>query len=393
VKEEEKSLEQMNKPESTPTTEGHVRTNLSDYLILYSRRTEDPLRVVYEVENTSLSPIEFTLSLTGSENFYVVPFTTATTTATATASAANLPPHHTLRDKCTDMTLVARITPFLRLELGHALMVDEERRATLRVSCEWHNVDPNPAELDEAMHLSRLRVMQAIQQSERCNYPSILEDPQNKELAALFAKTSVLFVDSEFKPNENCLYPKLTTADGRNFCTMDGQPFQKSIPYVEFKRARDFFEGEFNVFLDSIVAEDIRQGALGDCWFLSALAAMTEFPELIRDLFPKESQERNHYGAYNVRFCKNGMWSTVRVDDFFPCYPGAGPMFSRSHGNELWVLLAEKAFAKIHGNYAALRSGWVYEALMDLTGSPCQTFRLDDDTVKAKVRNVLDFLQ
>ena len=59
----------------------------------------------------------------------------------------------------------------------------------------------------------------------------------------------------------------------------------------------------------------------------------------------------------------------VRVDDFFPCRPGKGePVFSQANGPELWVLLLEKAYAKLHSSYYALRSGMCYEGLMDLTG-------------------------
>lgn len=42
-------------------------------------------------------------------------------------------------------------------------------------------------------------------------------------------------------------------------------------------------------------------------------------------------------GVYKLRLCKNGQWQTVTVDDYFPCWPGGGPAYSRSHGNELWV--------------------------------------------------------
>ena len=44
-------------------------------------------------------------------------------------------------------------------------------------------------------------------------------------------------------------------------------------------------------------------------------------------------------------------------------------MYSRANGPELWVLLLEKAFAKVHGSYLAIKRGLAYEALMDLTGA------------------------
>lgn len=57
-------------------------------------------------------------------------------------------------------------------------------------------------------------------------------------------------------------------------------------------------------------------------------------------------------------------------------------MFSRSHGNELWVLLLEKAYAKIHGCYKNLTGGKPYQALMDLTGCPTMSLNLSESKVK-----------
>jgi calpain-15 len=52
----------------------------------------------------------------------------------------------------------------------------------------------------------------------------------------------------------------------------------------------------------------------------------------------------------------------VLVDDYFPCYPDGhpsapGPCFSRTKGHELWVLILEKAWAKLHGSYQNIISG------------------------------------
>ena len=40
-----------------------------------------------------------------------------------------------------------------------------------------------------------------------------------------------------------------------------------------------------------------------------------------------------------------------------------GPIFSTTSENELWVLILEKAYAKVHGSYLSLRGGYTIEGL------------------------------
>jgi hypothetical protein len=58
------------------------------------------------------------------------------------------------------------------------------------------------------------------------------------------------------------------------------------------------------------------------------------------------------------------------VDDYFPCFVNGGPIFSSSQDNELWILILEKAYAKLHGSYLALRGGYAIDGMVDLTGCP-----------------------
>jgi calpain-15 len=51
---------------------------------------------------------------------------------------------------------------------------------------------------------------------------------------------------------------------------------------------------------------------------------------------------------------------------------------SKAHGNELWVILIEKAYAKLHGSYERISGGLSHEALRDLTGAP-SLFYMDDE--------------
>jgi len=130
----------------------------------------------------------------------------------------------------------------------------------------------------------------------------------------------------------------------------------------------------------TIEPNDIIQGQLADCWFLCAVSSLAERPALVERIFV--TKEYNEQGIYQLRICKNGEWHTVTVDDFFPCFPNGGPIFSRSNGNELWVLLLEKAYAKIHGGYKTLTGGLPYQAMMDLTGCPTMSLNFQDPKVK-----------
>ena len=95
-----------------------------------------------------------------------------------------------------------------------------------------------------------------------------------------------------------------------------------------------------NIYLKKLIWFDL------DCWFLGALSVVATRSDLLLQCIP----ERNisEWGVYEFKFFKHGEWISVFVDDFIPLNDGQ-PIFSRCKDeNEVWVMLMEKAYAKLH---------------------------------------------
>ena len=86
------------------------------------------------------------------------------------------------------------------------------------------------------------------------------------------------FIDIEFPPVESSIYP-----------ASESQPFGQPIVW---KRPKDFMVVDESqglnspeVFFKKIEPDDIKQGQLGDCWFMCALASLAEMSHLVERLF------------------------------------------------------------------------------------------------------------
>lgn len=132
--------------------------------------------------------------------------------------------------------------------------------------------------------------------------------------------------------------------------------------------------GEPLDLFNGIDPNDIMQGALGDCWLLSAVSALAEFPAFIEDslfvtkrLSPTGRYELRMYDAAEARF------KIVVFDDAIPCAPPKWwewprPLFAQPSQNEIYILLIEKCFAKLAGSYSKLSGGYPLLAWMTMTG-------------------------
>ena len=141
-------------------------------------------------------------------------------------------------------------------------------------------------------------------------------------------------------------------------------------------------EGQLAIFADAITPQDIQQGLLGDCYFLSVLSVLTEKPERIERLFA--ITEMNEQGIWAVKLYKNGEHAEVVMDNFVPCLDGE-PCFSKANGNELWVIILEKAWAKLHGCYERIEAGFAHEVMRDLTGAPSYDLEIEEEGLFEKL--------
>lgn len=184
----------------------------------------------------------------------------------------------------------------------------------------------------------------------------------SSEIENLCNTAGTLYVDTSFPTSDKSLFPTNTDPSGQQASSHNN----KSIVW---QRPKDFPGTKpYQLYEGMIEPCDIKQGALGNCWFMCAVACIAEFPILVKNIFMQE-ENVNAYGVYRLRLHKNGQWQQVIVDDQVPCIQNSGPVYSHNHEEELWVVLLEKAYAKLHGSYATLVAGTPFEALMDLTGN------------------------
>jgi hypothetical protein len=111
---------------------------------------------------------------------------------------------------------------------------------------------------------------------------------------------------------------------------------------VVWKRPQEIFGARCHFFTDSISSNDVVQGALSDCWFISALSVLATRDEMIRGsisnltdagrinrenvtglskgVYPPLFHPFASKGLYCFRFFKNCAWRYVIIDSMLPFF-------------------------------------------------------------------------
>jgi hypothetical protein len=158
-----------------------------------------------------------------------------------------------------------------------------------------------------------------------------------------------------------------------------------------------------SLFQNGISADDIKQGGVGDGYYLATLSAIAlEKPSYIQNMFID-----NGDNTFTVRFFNNGVANYVTVDRYLPTN-AYGQLINASPGssynnssNELWVALAEKAYAQLvelgwsrpgytKNAYSSIESGWMDYVTRQITGLNATTPQLVTNMTKTQLIDLVN---
>ena len=224
----------------------------------------------------------------------------------------------------------------------------------------------------------------------------------NSEIAALKRCLELLegintFEDPEFGPG--------LEDQGAYSIYWEGTPPSPHYPHpanIDWKAPSEWLL-DTHFFDENISSNDVVQGQLGNCWFISALSVLATRDELMtggvrflqnpsqitvknvgnlsKGVYPPIFHSFRRKFLYVMRFYKDCSPKWVIIDEKVPVFKGPEPqyVFGRCNNEkELWVALIEKAYAKLHGCYEALNSGLIDDGLVDLTGYVAEKIKVKD---------------
>eukprot|EP00347_Sterkiella_histriomuscorum_P019498 403341400 len=180
------------------------------------------------------------------------------------------------------------------------------------------------------------------------NFQSIITRLKTKVDYSALIKKGAVWKDPSFSYSDDAFYfPKYTN---------QGQPFQNPSTYqIDRPKNRN---AKLSLFGNQKQPGplDIRQGQLGDCYFLGSCSAITEYQQRVMNAFI--TQEFNSADVIVVR-------GGELLYDMAPS------------SNGLWVVYLEKVWAKVMGNFEVIEGDWSEEVMQFLTGAPTLTYMKD----------------
>jgi hypothetical protein len=336
----------MKEPEAEEQTE---HRELAPGVVLFKeyKKKEDRDQVgifIWRVQITTMSVVDFEVHLDQSENIELEGESAGT------------------------LKTVNQIFPFETKEVARVILKNNwklKSKFKLTMNVPSKDVQNSYIEKDEKLLDAQIEEFRKL--TMQISFDHLRKEEAEFELGQLNAK----FIDCDFLPNDQAVVH-----------SRYGEAMREVFDYVvHWRRPEEFCneegETEIKVFnYNEPEPNDIHPGILPDNHLASALSALAEKYNLIKRLFVSEYASKN--GIYILKLCVNGEWTNVIIDDLFPCIPMSNPLVTRSPGNEMWVLIIEKALAKVHDSYYSLINVNIADFFLTLTGCPTLYMNIDE---------------
>ncbi len=130
-------------------------------------------------------------------------------------------------------------------------------------------------------------------------------------------------------------------------------------------------------FVNGIHPDDVDQGLLGNCYFLSSIASIAQHqPTVIQNMIRPKADNSYDVSLFKRSWLGSLTPMTINVRARVPHKDGkviftrVGDIIENQNGRqvEVWPIILENAYAKMIGSYNKIIGGWPHHAMESLTG-------------------------